>query len=224
MRPSLTKALDRATGSRAVVFLTASLSFAVLLGHLWGLAPMHRSGWWVLPPAAALLACSAWRHRALGCRSADSPATWVITGAGVGIAAAAAYDLYRLPFVLGGAPLFKVFPRFGEMLLNTAEPRWAVHAVGWAYHFSNGAALGIMFLTLVAGPRRPPIVVSGVLWALAVEAALLLSPYAQFFGFAVNGRFLFYTISAHAVFGLCLGLLLRGRWSGPERTAPSSAA
>ena len=38
--------------------------------------------------------------------------------------AAAAYDLYRLPFVLNGAPLFTVFPRFGELLLGADQPRW----------------------------------------------------------------------------------------------------
>ena len=69
--------------------------------------------------------------------------------------AAVACDLYRLPFVLNGAPLFKVFPRFGELLLGHTEPRWLVQAVGWAYHFSNGAALGIMFLALVSFFRRP---------------------------------------------------------------------
>ena len=28
------------------------------------------------------------------------------------------------------------------------------HLVGWAYHFSNGAALGIMFLAMAPRPAR----------------------------------------------------------------------
>ena len=64
--------------------------------------------------------------------------------------AAFAYDLYRLPFVLRGAPLFKVFPRFGELLLGNAEPRWLVQSLGWTYHFSNAVALGIMFLAVIS--------------------------------------------------------------------------
>ena len=75
-------------------------------------------------------------------RGTASPYTWVVEGAIGGIAAALAYDLYRLPFVLNETTLFKVFPRFGKLLLGAEEPHWLVHFLGWAYHFSNGAALG----------------------------------------------------------------------------------
>src|SRR5436190_24049394 len=96
--------------------------------------------------------------------------------------AAFAYDLYSLPFVLLGAPLFKVFPRFGELLLGNTEPRWLVQLLGWSYHFSNGAALGIMFLTLVTRPTRAVLFWGAVAWALFVEISLLLTSYAGFFG------------------------------------------
>ncbi len=45
-----------------------------------------------------------------------------------------------------------------------------------------------------------------VVWAVFVEAMLLLTPYASFFGLKMNGRFLFLTASAHLVFGVVLGL------------------
>jgi hypothetical protein len=113
--------------------------------------------------------------------------------------------------VLNGAPLFKVFPRFGELLLGAEEPRWLVHLVGWAYHFSNGAALGIMFLAMAPRPSPRLLFWGAIAWALAVECALLLTPYTQFFGLPFDGRFVFLTASAHLVFGIALGLWCRAR-------------
>jgi hypothetical protein len=169
---------------------------------------MHWFGCLVLPPATVLLGVAAYLHRD-GRTGLGSPWTWIVQGAIGGIVAAVAYDLYRLPFVLNGAPLFKVFPRFGELLLGATEPRWLVHGLGWTYHFSNGAALGIMFLVVASWFRRPSLFWGAVAWAVFVEAMLLLTPYASFFGLKLNGRFLFLTASAHLVFGVVLGLYCR---------------
>ena len=46
------------------------------------------------------------------------------------------------------------------------------------------------------------------MWALCVECMLLLTPYTAFFGLSLNGRFLFLTASAHAIFGIVLGSYL----------------
>ena len=193
---------------RATVFTLAFLSFACLLGQFYGLWSMHLFGCWVLPPATALLAVIAWRARGekAGVGSAH---TWVVLGALGGVIAAVAYDLYRLPFVLHGAPLFQVFPQFGQLLLGGSEPAWLVQALGWSYHFSNGAALGIMFLALTATADRRVLFWGAVAWALCIEAMLLLTPYTAFFGLRLNAHFLFLTISAHLVFGLVLGAWCR---------------
>jgi hypothetical protein len=167
-----------------------------------------------LPPATALLTLIAWRARRQppgGC----NPFTWVVEGAAGGVVAAAAYDLYRLVFVLQGVPLFKVFPRFGELLLGAGEPRWLVYTLGWAYHFSNGAALGIMFLALLPSGFGGLRFWGAVCWALVVEAALLSTPYAAFFGLPFDGRFVLLTASAHLVFGVVLGLWCRRRLPDP---------
>jgi hypothetical protein len=194
----------RFLSKRAVVFVLAFLSFACLLGHFYGLWTMRFFGCWVLPPATVLLMVVAYgnRHRA---RGLSSPYTWVVQGAIGGVVAAVAYDLYRLPFVLGGAPLFNVFSQFGALLLGASEPRWLVYVLGWAYHFSNGAALGIMFVAAVTFFRQPNLFRGAIVWAMAVEVMLLLTPYATFFGLKLDARFLFLTISAHLVFGLVLG-------------------
>jgi hypothetical protein len=202
--------LDRVIGSRPVVFALAWLSFGCLLGQFYGLWTMHGFGCWVLPPAIVLLGVTAYLHRKERA-GLQSPWTWIVQGAIGGVVAAIAYDLYRLPFVLNGAPLFRVFPRFGELLLGATEPRWLVQGLGWAYHFSNGAALGIMFLVLASWLRRPWLFWGAVGWAVFVEVMLLLTPYASFFGLKLNGRFLFLTASAHVVFGVVLGLYCRWR-------------
>jgi hypothetical protein len=200
--------IGRLLGRRAVVFALAWLSFGCLLGQFYGLWTMRLFGCWVLPPATALLALAAYLHRD-GDGGLESAYTWIVQGAVAGLVAAVAYDIYRLPFVLSGAPLFQVFPRFGELLLGGTEPRWLVQGLGWTYHFSNGAALGIMFLVMASCFRRPMLFWGAVAWAVFVEAMLLLTPYASFFGLKLNGRFLFLTGSAHLVFGVVLGSYCR---------------
>jgi len=116
-----------------------------------------------------------------------------------------------------------VFPRFGELLLESPEPRWAVQALGWGYYFSNGAALGVMFLALVTQPTPRVLVWGAVAWALFVEAMLLLTPYAPFFGLPWNGQFIALTASAHLVFGVALGLWCRHRVSEPLPLPPDQA-
>jgi hypothetical protein len=202
--------IRRVLGSRAVVFSLAGLSFACLLGQFYGLWTMRLFGCWVLPPATALLVLAAWLNRGHPGQP-GSPRTWIVQGTLGGIVAAVAYDLYRLPFVLKGAPLFNVFPRFGELLLGAPQPRWLVHGLGWTYHFSNGAALGIMFMVMASCFRRPALFWGAVAWALFVESMLLLTPYTSFFGLKLNGRFLFLTASAHLIFGMVLGLYCRSR-------------
>jgi hypothetical protein len=137
-------------------------------------------------------------------------------------------------------PLFKVFPRFGALILGEPMEQgvsagapgsaWgagyslAAHLLGWAYHFSNGATFGVMFAAAYAGAKeafgaaRGPAwksVAWAVLMAVAIEACLLVSPYAGFFGIHLSARFVVVTVLAHLVFGLGLGLWYTrhaGRW------------
>jgi hypothetical protein len=193
----------RVLWSRAAVFFLASLSFACLLGQFYSFWSMQFFACWILLPATLLLTVMAFVSR--NRHALRLPHVWITQGAIGGIVAAVAYDLYRLPFVLNGAPFFKVFPRFGLLILGETEPSLLAHLLGWAYHFSNGAALGIMFLTFVPRPGPRILFWGAVAWALVVECLLLLTPYTTFFGLQLNAQFLFLTASAHLVFGLALG-------------------
>ena len=215
----MTPALLRILATRPIVFTLALLSFACLLGQFYHFWSMRVFACWVLPPATALLAWIAFATRRAAAWRA--PHVWITQGALGGLVAAVAYDLYRLPFVLHGAPLFKVFPRFGQLILGAEEPLWLAQLLGWTYHFSNGAALGIMFLALVR--RTEPVVLfwGAVAWALFIELMLLLTPYTTFFGLPLNRQFLFLTASAHLIFGLTLGWWLRQRVPDRLREAPA---
>jgi len=190
---------------RATIFLLASLSFACLLGTFYGFWQMQNFACWAYLPAVVILGVVAAAKRS------ELPSRWIVYGTAGGLIAAVAYDLFRLPFVIAGAPLYKPFPHFGELLLCATEPRWLVYLVGWAYHFSNGAALGIMLLAFVVRPTRKALLYGSVILALAVEAILLLTPYTSFFGIPFDAKFLLLTLSAHLIFGIALGLWLQRR-------------
>lgn len=220
---------------RAIVFFLSAASIWCLLADFYGLCSMRTFTLYALIPATALLACMAVLDRTGGDGRLFRA---VVIGAIGGFVAACAYDLFRLPFVVAAAdkigpawlrlPLFKVFPRFGAMILGvpfTAQQTDSqfpllAHMVGWAYHLSNGVTFGVMYMALIGDASR-----RSWLWAIALavflEVAMLLTPYTSFFGIAPTRRFVAATLTAHFIFGVSLGLYARraaGRWRVGERS------
>jgi hypothetical protein len=109
--------------------------------------------------------------------------------------------------------LFKVFPRFGAMVLGQPleQPVYSILAqlVGWAYHFSNGLTFGIMYLALV-GDADKRHWAWAVLFAAGLELGMLFTPYPRFFGIALTTKFVVVTLAAHVVFGAMMGLVAMG--------------
>jgi hypothetical protein len=205
---------------RAMVFALAATSIWCLLAEMYGWCDMRTFTFFILIPATVLLYGLAILDRLRGDRR-----LWraVVMGTIGGLVAAVAYDIFRLPFVYSDAwgmgrfgipqmPLFLVFPRFGAMILGQPLEQesysLAAHLVGWAYHFSNGATFGVMFAAMIgeANSRRGGGWAWAVLMAVGIEAALLLSPYARFFGIQMTARFVTVTLVAHLIFGVALGL------------------
>jgi len=137
-------------------------------------------------------------------------------------------------------PLFKVFPRFGALILGQPieQPSYSLAAnlIGWAYHFSNGATFGVMFAAMYVGSKQlteatahsaargsawKPIACA-TLMAVGIELCLLASPYASFFGIHLTQRFIVVTIIAHIIFGLGLGAYFA--WHAAKWRLPTSAA
>ena len=202
----MTSANSRFLFLRFVIWTLASLSFACLLGEFYGVWKMKPFACLVLLPAMIALAAMAIFWRKSPHESRRELSILIIEGALGGLFAAVIYDLYRLPFVMNGYPLFKVFPEFGKMLLGANEPNWLVQLLGWSYHFSNGAALGIMFTMMAARAPKGVLFWGAAGWALTVEIILLLTPYRDFFKIHMPSQtFLVLTATAHLIFGIALG-------------------
>ncbi len=134
---------------RAIVFFLSATSIWCLLAEFYHLCSMRLFTLWVLIPSSILLIVMAVVDRLRGDRR-----LWraVLMGAMGGLLAAVAYDLFRIPFVVAAIdrvgpgwlrlPLFKVFPRFGAMILGHSYTQTQTdsqfllidHVVGWIYH------------------------------------------------------------------------------------------
>jgi len=208
------------TECRLTVFALASTSILSLLIQFYGLCSMRAFTFSISLPA--LLGLMGW---ALLDRAIGSQRLWrgLVVGSLAGLVAAFAYDIFRLPFVfahglgiervLPPLQLFKVFPRFGAMILGQPLEQ-AVYSllaqwVGWAYHFSNGLTFGIMYLALV-GDADKRHWAWAVVFALGLELGMLFTPYPRFFGIALAPRFVVVTLAAHLVFGAVMGLSALG--------------
>jgi hypothetical protein len=211
---------------RLLVFVLAATSIWCLLSEMYGLVDMRTFFYAILFPATTLLYGIGMLDFARGDRR-----LWraVVIGTLAGLFGAVAYDIFRLPFVFSDAlgldrigipqmPLFKVFPRFGALILGQPieQPSYSLAAqlIGWAYHFSNGATFGVMFAAMYAGAREATVGTRGpvrktigwaTLMAVGIELCLLASPYAAFFGIHLTPRYVVVTMIAHMIFGLGLG-------------------
>jgi len=214
---------------RLLVFVLAAASIWCLLAEMYGFCDMRTFTFLILIPATIVL-----YGLAVVDHSRGDKRLWraVVIGTLAGLVGALAYDIFRLPLVYAEAwglgrfgipqmPLFKVFPRFGALILGepVEQPSYslAAHLIGWAYHFSNGATFGVMFAALVGEASRR--YGGGWLWAVlmavGIEVCLLLSPYASFFDIQLTTRFVAVTLLAHLIFGIGLGLYFAwhaGRW------------
>ena len=226
---------------RVIVFGLAATSIWCLLAEMYNLIGMRTFFYSILLPCTALLYGIAIFDRTRG-----DGRLWraVILGTLAGLFGAIAYDIFRLPFVYSDAlglgrfgipqmPLFKVFPRFGALILGRPieQPTYslAAHLTGWAYHFSNGATFGVMFAAVYAGSRESA--ACGLAWkpiawatlmAVGIELCLLASPYASFFDIHLTTRFVVVTMIAHIVFGLGLGAYFA--WHAAKWRLPALAA
>ncbi len=204
---------------RLIVLLLASSSICCLLADFYALVSMRAFTLVVFIPSMIVLAMLAVINRTLDDRGL---ARHVLIGLLAGLMAAAAYDLFRVPFVFAQRcgiswlvpqlDLFKVMPMFGAMIQGEAAQQLsystAAHLLGWLYHFSNGATFGIMYIALI-GDGRCRHWLWAVLFSVALELGMLLTPYPATFGIDVTPRLVAVTLAAHVVFGLVLGLLVK---------------
>ena len=220
-------------GGRCLIFILASSSIACLLSDFYGLCPMKVFTPLIFLPAMAFATGLAIRDWRVGNGQLGRA---VLIGTVGGLLAAVTYDVFRLPFVFAREwgiasivppmNLFKVFPRFGAMILGQPleQSSYSIAAslLGWAYHFSNGATFGVMYLAMIGNGRRRHWAWA-VAMAVALELGMLLTPYPHVFGIAITPRFVIVTMAAHAIFGVGLGLAVRWMAHRFEGEAPKLA-
>jgi hypothetical protein len=187
---------------RIALFTLASLSIGSLLLYFFGVAKFALLSVTLSSiELAGLAVLFAW---AWGQHS-KSALRLLIGGLWAGCLATLAYDIVRIPIVHGGIPVFKAISYFGTVLLGQEKPSPFSELFGWAYHFSNGVSFALMYIALVPSP--------GPITAI-LEAIMLLTPYAEIFGYQRDARFLAITIGSHAVYGFVIWLAFRKYWSG----------
>lgn len=204
---------------RVLVLALAGTSLGSLIADFYGVCSLRVATLWIFVPSSLLLTAAA----ALDCGYGNGMLLRSLrVGLIGGLIASVAYDLFRLPFVLSHSmgwdavipplTLFKVFPRFGAMILNQPLEQtsysFAAHLVGWFYHFTNGATIGICYLACVGNPAR-----RHWLWAMllatGLELGMLATPYPAVFSIPITTRFVIVTMTAHTVFGITLGVAAR---------------
>ncbi len=112
---------------------------------------------------------------------------------------------FRLGFMPGNLPRL-----MGVLLLDrfALGPSTASDLAGWAYHFWNGASFGIIYALFFGTARRW----LGILYGIALGVGFLVSPVVVslgvgYFGLQFSKGFPVTVLTAHAAFGLALGLL-----------------
>lgn len=106
----------------------------------------------------------------------------------------------------------------GVLLLDqfAQGPSVASDVVGWAYHFWNGAAFGIIYTVLLGTRRRW----AGVLYGAAIGLGFMLSPVVSslgvgFLGLDFSVGFPITVTAAHVAYGWALAAFAR-RFGGPN--------
>lgn len=174
-----------------------------------GMPEMPGLGKYVLLPSLVLLA-AAWAGAHAAGLSRLTNRIWI--GVYAGAATVAVLDVIRLTgFSLGLMP--GNMPRmFGVLLLDQMAlgPSTASDIVGYLYHYWVGACFGLTY-TLFAGRTRWW---GALIWGLIIELGMMVTPPmvvamdTGYFGLKHGPWLLIVSFTAHAAYGIVLGLLI----------------
>ncbi len=189
---------------RLALFGAACGSVIPLLAWVYDLGSF--AGWSVLVggPLVALTVGSA----AFMTRTGRWPETRQAMTAGAlgGLVGTAGYDLFRIPFVYGlGFGLLAPIDSYGVLLLDAGSSSAWTGLAGWAYHTANGVGFGVAYAVLARGRHWG----YGVAWAMVLESAVVLSPFAASYGLrgehGVQWLSIAIAYAAHVPYGLAIG-------------------
>jgi len=142
----------------------------------------------------------------------------IVAGALGGFIGTLGYDLFRVPFVVGGGlQLLAPIESYGVLLWGVESSSPFTHFTGWTYHFINGIGFGIAYAVIAAGRSW----LWGVAWGMFLESAVIFSPFATSYGLitdeGVNWTPVIIAYAAHVPYGIAVGVFAQhyqrtGEW------------
>ncbi|HEY3241484.1 MAG TPA: hypothetical protein VGL92_18125 [Acidimicrobiia bacterium] len=201
---------------RAAAVFAGGGSVVALLAWVYGVASFQRAFLAVGVPSLVVLGSLAWRAR-------RSPALADLLAAGAvgGLLGTFAYDLFRIPFVVAGFRVLAPIDSYGVLLLGASESSPWTGGAGWAFHLLNGVGFGIVYAALARRERRHW--AWAVAWAMVLETATVVTPFARVYGIAGHADLLLLAFAAHVAYGVPLGLVV-ARGLPSARTAAGAVA
>lgn len=185
---------------RGVLAVLALCSVAPLLAWVYGLGRFATWFRFLTLPALTVVAVAAFvvsrprsRHRRIR--------TALVVGAMGGVIGTIAYDLVRIPVVLIGYRVLAPIDSYGVLLLDDRSSSDLSGLAGWLFHFSNGINFGIAYALVALGRNWR----WGVLWAMVLETATLLTPFIDAYGLSGRWGLIGVAYAAHIPYGLALG-------------------
>jgi hypothetical protein len=187
-----------------LVALLGLLPVAPILAWSYGLGSFR--AWFLLVslPSLSGLAVAAWRWVEMRPRMA--------AGAAGGVLGVIGYDVFRVPFVVGGLRLLAPIDSYGVLALGAHRSSGLSAFTGWAYHLSNGVGFGIAYAMVMYGRRRW----WGVVWGFVLESATVLTPFATIYGLRGKWDLIGLAYAAHIFYGLPLGYVVEQRLALPS--------
>lgn len=195
------------TGPRVAVFLLGGTSVASLLAWVYGLGSF--AGWFLavsVPGQLALVGIALWAVRREGL---EEFRVLLLAGLVGGLLGTLGYDLFRVPFVIAGLRVLAPIDSYGVLAAGAeASSQWT-GLLGWTYHVTNGIGFGLAYAMLA--PRKHW--AWGVAWALVLETATIVTPFATEYALRTDEGFKVVPIAiayaAHVPYGLAIGLAVQ---------------
>jgi hypothetical protein len=186
------------SGARVTVWILSFGSIGTMLGFLYGLAPMHVLGAYLLVPSlVGIGAIWLWRHRAHD----QAFHTLMLVGLWGGIWGTLGYDLARVPLHYLGLNPFPPIRSYGMFVTGAQHATLTSDLAGTLYHFSNGVTFAWMYVLVMS--RRH--FAWAVLWGLVLETLAVVTPFGSVYGIRTAYVALGVAYFAHLFYGLPLG-------------------
>lgn len=189
---------------RLLVVVAACGSVFPLLAWVYGLGSFATWGAGVgLPLVLAVTGFAA-----VLTRTGRWPATRRAVRAGAlgGLLGTLGYDLFRVPFVhLLGLGLLAPIDSYGVLLLDASSSSAWTGLAGWGYHTANGVGFGVAYAVLLRGRHWG----CGLAWAMLLETATVVSPFATTYALrgpdGVHWLPIALAYAAHVPYGIAVG-------------------